>query len=84
MSAVLRSWLEFRPERVMFGTDAYPMSRALGWEETGWLSAQTGRMALALALTGMMADGEITRERASILARMVMRENAAQLYGLSI
>jgi uncharacterized protein len=82
MSAVLRSWLEFRPERVMFGTDAYPMSRALGWEEIGWLSSQTGRMALALALTGMVADGEITRERASALARMVMRENAMRLYRL--
>ena len=42
----------------------------------------TARQALALALTGMMNDGEITRERAIELARKVMRENAVQLYSL--
>jgi hypothetical protein len=35
-----------------------------------------------MALTGMMADGEITRERASELARLVLRENAMALYQL--
>jgi hypothetical protein len=30
-----------------------------------------------------MQDGQITRERASELARMVLRENAINLYGLS-
>jgi len=29
----------------------------------------------------MMNDGEITRERAGELARMVLRENAIKLYG---
>ncbi|GEM_PF-6318015 len=41
------------------------------------------REALALALTGLIKDKEITRERAMELARMVMRENAAQLYKLN-
>jgi hypothetical protein len=36
--------------------------------------------ALALALTGMMQDGEITRARASALAHMVLHDNAAKLY----
>jgi hypothetical protein len=30
----------------------------------------------------MMNDGEITRDRALELARMVLRENAIKLYGL--
>jgi hypothetical protein len=30
----------------------------------------------------MLRDGDITRERASQIARMVMRENAAKLYGI--
>jgi hypothetical protein len=30
----------------------------------------------------MMRDGEITRPRASELAKMVLRENARALYGL--
>jgi hypothetical protein len=33
-------------------------------------------------LTGMMNDGEITRERALELARMVLHDNAAKLYKL--
>ena len=66
----------------MFATDAYPYSDAMGWEESAWIAARAGRQALAIALSGMLADGEITRARASELARMVLRENARKLYGL--
>ncbi|MBV8857138.1 MAG: amidohydrolase family protein [Acidobacteria bacterium] len=82
LASTLREWLEFAPDKVMFGTDAFALTPEVGWEEVGWLSNRTGRQALALALTGMLRDGEITRERASELARMVMRDNAAKLYGL--
>ena len=78
----LREWLELNPEKVLFATDAYPYSNEMGWEESGWIAARNGREALALALTAMMRDGEITRGRASELARMVLRENARALYGL--
>jgi predicted TIM-barrel fold metal-dependent hydrolase len=81
LSAVLRNWLEYYPEKILFGTDASPSFGEIGWEETGWLAAKTARQALALALTGMINDGEITRQRALELARMVLRENAAKLYG---
>ena len=82
LSGTIRRWLEFAPEKVLFATDAFALTPEIGWEEVGWLSARTGRDALALALTGMMRDGEITRARASELARMVMRGNAARLYGM--
>jgi predicted TIM-barrel fold metal-dependent hydrolase len=82
LSQVIRSWLGRFPEKVLFGTDAYPLTTTVGWEEIGWLTNKSARQALALALTEMMNDGEITRERASELARMVMRDNAANLYGL--
>ena len=84
LSGVIRSWLEFVPEKVLFGTDAYPFTTTVGWEEIGWLTTKSSRQALALALTGMMQDGQITRERASELARMVLRENAIKLYGLNV
>jgi uncharacterized protein len=77
----LREWLEWVPEKVLFGSDAYPYGDALGWEETAWLGAKHGREALAIALTRMMRDGEISRARASELARMVLRENTRKLYG---
>ncbi len=82
LAASLREWLEYVPEKVMFGTDAYPYSPEMGWEESGWIAARTGRQALAIALTGMMRDGEVTRQRAIELARMVLRDNARKLYGL--
>lgn len=81
LSHTLREWLEFVPEKILFATDAYPYIPEMGWEESGWIAARTGRQALSLALTGMMRDGEITRARASELARMVLRDNARALYG---
>ena len=82
LGEVLRNWLEYYPDKVLFGTDAFALTPEVGWEEGGWLAITTARQALALALTGMMNDGEITRERAIELARKVMRENAVQLYSL--
>ena len=78
----LREWLETYPEKVLFGTDAYPYSPAMGWEESAWLAARNERLALGIALTGMEHDGEITPARAAELARMVLRGNAEVLYRL--
>ncbi|MDQ3917914.1 MAG: amidohydrolase family protein, partial [Acidobacteriota bacterium] len=83
LSEVLRYWLTLYPEKILFGTDTFPGAPEIDWEEVGWLATTTGRQALALALTAMTRDGEITRTRASEIARLVMRENAAKLYGIS-
>lgn len=84
LANTLRSWLTAWPEKVLFGTDAFDGGPDQGWEEGTYLGASTARRALALALTGMMRDGEIDRPRAEALARMVLRENAARLYGTSL
>ena len=81
LSEVTRSRLEFVPEKVLFGTDAFPIMPEVGWEELVSVTTKSAREALALSLTGMMRDGEITRKGASELARMVMRDNALKLYG---
>ena len=81
LSETLRRWLEFMPNKVLFGTDASPITAEVGWEESGWLSAESGRDALGMALTAMLRDQEIDRQRASQLAQMVLRDNARQLYG---
>jgi len=83
LSEVLRYWLEWYPEKILYGTDLYPGSAGFDWEEIGWQTNDTARRALAIALTGMMQDGEITRSRASQIARMVLRGNAIKLYGWS-
>src|ERR1700682_6326720 len=71
VAQVIREWLEYAPEKVLFATDAYPFSEEMYWEEAAWVGATTGRQALGLALTEMMHDGEITRERAIELVHMV-------------
>ena len=82
MNVILRDWLEWYPEKILFGTELFPGTPEINWEEIGYMTSTTGREALALALTGMVSDGEITRERALELARMVLRENAFKLYRL--
>jgi uncharacterized protein len=83
LAEVLRDWLEWFPEKVLFGTDLFPGPGVYDWEEIGWQTTETGRRALGIALTGMMRDGEISRQRATEIARRVLRENAMQLYGWS-
>lgn len=82
IAASVRFMLEFYPNKVLFGTDLYPFEPQVNWEETGYQTATAGRTALAIALTGMLQDGEITREEASDFAHKVMRDNAIKLYGL--
>jgi hypothetical protein len=85
LAGVLREWLSEYPDKVLFGTDAFADHNEdpVGWVEAGWVAARTARQALAVALTGMMNDGEISRDRAVEIARMVLRNNAATLYGFS-
>ena len=84
LSTWLREWLEVYPEKVLFATDGYPFSPAMGWEEATWLANRNARQALGLALTGMEHDGEITPRRAAELVHMVLHDNAAKLYGIPV
>ena len=63
-----------------FPADGYALADAAGWEETTWIANRKGREALALALTGMVMDGEISRGRASAIADEVLRGTASALY----
>jgi len=75
LSKTIRAWLDWYPEKVLFGTDATG-------EDSAWLSTNSARNALAIALTEMMNDGQISRNRAVELAEMVLRTNAIRLYDL--
>ncbi|HEX3228721.1 MAG TPA: amidohydrolase family protein, partial [Pyrinomonadaceae bacterium] len=79
LSVVLRNWMEAYPDKILFGTDAFSFGPEVDWGEVAWLSNSSARTALALALKGMMNDGEIDRARALELARMVLHDNAAKL-----
>jgi hypothetical protein len=78
--AVLRRWLELFPEKVTFGTDAFPYNDALGVEEVYWMGAHTARTALAAALSEMIAEREITEPQAMKIAHAYLHDTAAGLY----
>lgn len=82
LAGVLRRWLGEFPDKVLYGSDAFDGGAEQGWEQAAWIGSMTARRALAIALTGMLRDGEITRDRAEKLARMVLRENATAAYRL--
>ena len=77
---VLKQWLETLPEKITFGTDAFPYSDVLGVEESSWLGAQSVRVALAAALAEMISEGEVTETRALELAHAYLHDTAANLY----
>lgn len=80
MKKVLKLWLETYPDKITFGSDAYPYSAALGSEETYWLGVYSARDALAAALAEMIASNEITEDKAFEIARGYLHDNAVSLY----
>jgi len=84
LADVLRGWLTQFPEKVLFGSDAFALGPDAGWELTAWISGKNGRAALAMALTDMIRNGEVSRARAEEIATMVMRTNASRLYNLGL
>jgi hypothetical protein len=82
ISEVIREWLEWYPEKVLYGTDLAPGPPQQDWDVIGYSTNRTARKALAIALTGMISDNEVSAARALQLARMVLRDNAVKLYGL--
>lgn len=76
----LRTLLEYYPDKIMFGTDLSPGEGAIDWEEIGYQLENAARDGLAMALTGMMRDHEVTRGQALEIAHAVMRGTARKLY----
>ena len=78
---ILKQWISLFPERMMFGSDAFPFGDAVGAEETFWLAARSARTAIAAALADLVSEGAFNEEKALELARMYLHDNAAKLYG---
>ena len=77
----LKMWLETFPDKITFGSDAFPYNEALGAEESYWLGVQSSRTALAAALAEMISENEISEARALELAHRYLHDNAVKLYG---
>jgi len=78
---VLKLMLTLYPDKMMYGSDAFPFNDVLGAEESFWLAARTTRTGLAAALAELVEEGAITEAKAMELARNYLHDNAARLYG---
>ena len=78
---ILKQWISLFPEKIMFGSDAFPFNDAVGAEETFWLAARSARTAVAAALAELVAEGAFTEEKALEMAHLYLHDNAAKLYG---
>jgi uncharacterized protein len=78
---VLKQLITLYPDKMLYGSDAFPFNEALGAEESFWLSARTTRTALAAALAELVDEGAFGETKALELARDYLHDNAARLYG---
>ncbi len=76
----LKYWLSIYPEKVLYGSDAFPFNEALGAEEAYWLAVRSTRQALAAALGELVSERAISHEQALNIARGYLHDNAATLY----
>ncbi|HZR56516.1 MAG TPA: amidohydrolase family protein [Terriglobales bacterium] len=76
----LKQWLETFPDKITFGSDAFPYNEVLGAEESYWLGVQSARSALAAALAEMISEGEVSEAQALQLAHGYLHDNAVALY----
>lgn len=78
---MLRKYLLFAPEKVLYGTDAASYPSVPGGADVQHLMlSRANRDALYLALAGLVRDGAIDQEQAIEMGRGVLRENARRLY----
>jgi uncharacterized protein len=78
---VLKQFLTLYPDKMMFGSDAFPFNDALGAEESFWLAVHTSRTALAGALAELVSERAISEDQALELAHLYLHDTAAKLYG---
>jgi uncharacterized protein len=81
-SRILKLWFETFPEKIVFGSDAFPYSQALNVPANYWLGVTTARRASAAALAQMIAEGEISEPQALQIARDYFHDTTAKLFGL--
>lgn len=78
---VLRRWLLLFPDKILFGSDAFPFNDAVGAEESYWLAVHTARTSLAAALAEMISAHEVSEEKALSFAHAYLHDTAATMYG---
>jgi hypothetical protein len=68
------------PDKITYGSDAFPIDDKVGAEELYWFGVHNARTATAAALAEMIAAREVTERQAMAIARGYLHDNAASLY----
>lgn len=78
IAKMLRDWLELPAlwDKIIYGSDAVWGERYI------YTAAQTARDAVYYALESIIDDGILGEEKAIVLAKKILRENALELYEL--
>lgn len=77
---ILKQWFELFPDKIVFGSDTFPLTDAIGAEETYWLATESARLALTAALAEMVSEKEITESQAVQMAHAYLHDTAAKIY----
>jgi predicted TIM-barrel fold metal-dependent hydrolase len=81
-AGILRQFLLFAPQKVLYGTDAASYPSVPGGADVQHLMlSRATRDALYVALSGLVRDGVIDEQRAVEIGRGVLRDNARRLHG---
>jgi predicted TIM-barrel fold metal-dependent hydrolase len=80
LKQVLRDWLTKYPDKVTFGSDAFPIDEKMAADQLYWFGVHNARTALAATLAEMIAAREITEPHALEVARAYLHDTAAGLY----
>ena len=78
---ILRQWLETFLDKIVFGSDTFPLSDAVGAEEGYWLAVESAQTALAAALAEMVSEHEISEPKALEMTHAYRHDTAARIYG---
>src|SRR5207253_7758559 len=76
----LKQWLELFPDKITYGSDAFPYNDALGAEESYWMGVQSARQGLAAALAEMVSAGEVSEAKALQMAHAYLHDTTAGIY----
>src|SRR5207253_9068981 len=76
----LKQWLETFPDKITFGTDAFPYNDFLGVEDSYWLVVQWARRGMAAGLGEMVYMGEVGESKTLEMAVGYFIDNGMRIY----
>src|SRR5262249_22225221 len=78
---ILKQWISLFPDKILFGSDAFPFNDAGGAEEPYCWGACPAPTAIPPAPAELLPEGPFSEQSPLELPRLYLHDNAARLYG---